>query len=320
MQVILHSPRKHLMRSMRICTCWDQMPRSNRAPACHRALLLIPFVCLLAMAGKAPAAAGPHGTVDLLTDETSIQSARSFWAGLRFQLEKGWHIYWINPGDSGEPPKVQWTLPVGFHAGTLNWPTPGRIQDHSLVDYGYQDEVLFPVQIQPPASLGTAHEVQLRATVKWLVCREICLPGRADLNLMLPVVKGARGKPSAWHSLFAKTRASLPRPAPNSWRLFVTFEGQRLLLNVETGKSERVAIFFPSEPNQVENAAPQKVNSSPRGFQLELQKSDLLLKPVQRLAGLLVLGSGQSYVIQAPVAASNTKKDSLNPSRGRVER
>jgi thiol:disulfide interchange protein DsbD len=282
--------------------------------------LLIPFVCLLTMAGKSPAAAGPHGTVDLITDETSIQSARSFWAGLRFQLETGWHIYWINPGDSGEPPEVRWTLPAGFHAGPLNWPTPRRIQDHSLVDYGYQDEVLLPAQIEPPATLGAGHEVQLRATVKWLVCREICLPGRADLNLTLPVVKGARGKPSAWHSLFAKTRASLPRPTPDSWRLFVTLEGQRFLLNADTGKPETAAIFFPSEPNQVENAAPQKVNSSSRGFQLELQKSDLLLKPVQRLAGLLVLASGQGYVIQAPVAASNSKKDSLNPSRGRVER
>jgi thiol:disulfide interchange protein DsbD len=272
------------------------------------------------MAGNAPAAVGPHGTVDLITDETAIQPARSFWAGLHFHLEKGWHIYWINPGDSGEPPKVQWTLPVGFHAGTLNWPTPRRIQDHSLVDYGYEDEVLLPAQIQPAASLGAAHEVQLRATVKWLVCREICLPGRADLNLMLPVVKGVRGKPSAWRSLFAKTRASLPRPAPNSWRLFVTFEGQKFLLNVDTGKPETVAIFFPSEPNQVENAAPQKVYSSPRGFQLELRKSDLLLKPVQRLAGLLVLGSGRSYVIQAPVGASDPKKDSLNPSRERVKR
>jgi thiol:disulfide interchange protein DsbD len=284
------------------------MLRGDRAPARHGVLLLIPLVCLLTMAGKASAAAGPHGTVDLISDETSIQPGRAFWAGLRFQLEKGWHIYWINPGDSGEPPKIQWTLPAGFHAGPLHWPTPRRIQDHSLVDYGYQDEVLLSAQIQPPASLGTAQEVQLRATVKWLVCREICLPARADLNLTLPVAKGARGEPSAWHSLFAQTRAGLPRPAPNSWRLFMTLEGQRFLLNVDTGKPGTAAIFFPSEPNQVENAAPQKVNSSSRGFQLELQKSNLLLKPVQRLAGLLVLASGQGYVIQAPVAVSNSER------------
>jgi thiol:disulfide interchange protein DsbD len=295
------------------------MPGSGHAPGRRRAFLLIPFMCLLTMEGKATAAAGPHGTVDLITEVTSIQSARSFWAGLRFQLEKGWHIYWINPGDSGEPPKVQWTLPAGFHAGPLHWPTPRRIQDHSLVDYGYQDEVLLPAQIQPPASLGAVHEVQLRATVKWLVCREICLPARADLNLTLPVVKGVQGKPSAWHSLFAKTRASLPRPAPQSWRLSVTPEGQRFLLKVDTGEPETAAIFFPLEPDQVENAAQQRVNSSSRGFQLELQKSDLLPKPVRRLAGLLVLASGQGYVIQAPVDAYRSEKDSLNPSQRKAK-
>ena len=283
------------------------MPKSDRAPARHRALLLIPFVCLLTMEGETPAATGPHVTVDFITDETSIESARSFRAGLRFQIEEGWHIYWINPGDSGEPPKVQWTLPAGFRAGPLNWPTPRRIQDHSLVDYGYQDEVLLPVQIQPPSMLGAAHEVQLGATVKWLVCRDICLPGRADLNLTLPVVKGVRGKSSGWHSLFAKTQASLPKPAPNWWRVFVTLEGQRFLLIVDTGKPETAAIFFPSEPNQIENAAQQKVASTSRGFQLALQKSDLLLKPVQRLAGLLVLASGQGYLIQAPVTAFNSQ-------------
>ena len=293
--------------------------RNDRVSACKRAILFTPFLTLLVTAGSAAAASAPHVNVDLVAEPSSIQAALPFWVGLHFQLENGWHIYWVNPGDSGEPPKVQWTLPPGFQAGPLHWPAPRRIEDHSLMDYGYLNEVLLPVEIQPPQSLEAAHNVQLSAAVRWLVCREICIPGRATLSLTLSVGKEAAGPESPWDALFAKTRASLPRPAPNSWRSAATLQGGRFLLTVDTGKSETEAIFFPAEPNQVENAAPQKVKSSTRGIELELQKSDLLLKPPPRLAGVLVLASGQGYVIQAPVVASNSKADALHASPGRVK-
>ena len=154
------------------------------------ALLLIPFLSLLAAPGRAASAAGPHGTVDLVAEQTTVQPDRPFWVGLHFQLEQGWHIYWTNPGDSGEPPRVKWTLPAGFQAGPLHWPIPRRIEDHSLIDYGYQNEVLLPVEITPPANLSVGSDVQLSATVNWLVCREICVPGRAALALTLPIANG----------------------------------------------------------------------------------------------------------------------------------
>ena len=113
-------------------------------------LLLIAFLCLFAAPGRATGAMGPHGTVDLIADQTTVRPGRPFWVGLHFQLEHGWHIYWINPGDSGEPPRVKWNLPPGFQAGPLQWPVPSRIEDHSLIDYGYQNEVLLPVEITPP--------------------------------------------------------------------------------------------------------------------------------------------------------------------------
>ena len=269
-------------------------------------LVVIPWVCLFALATQARAVSGPHGTIDLIAEPTSLQPARDFWVGLRFQLEKGWHIYWINPGDSGEPPKVQWNLPSGFRANPVQWPTPRRIEDHSLVDYGYEDEVLLPVEIHSAASLGVGRDIELRASVYWLVCRESCIPGRAALSLALPVREGTAGHPSAWHALFARARADLPRPAPKRWKLAAKLEGHRFLLNIDTGKQEAKATFFPLEPSQVENAAPQDVSPYSRGVRLGLVKSDRLLKPPPNLAGVLVLGSGQAYVINVPVVASNS--------------
>jgi thiol:disulfide interchange protein DsbD len=106
------------------------------------------------------------------------------------------------------------------------------------------------------------------------------------------------------HSLFAKARADLPRPAPKSWNVAASLDMHRFVLNVDTGKRETEAAFFPLEPNQIENAAPQKVSPSARGIRIELQKSDQLLKPPPRLTGVLVFASGEGYVIEAPVITS----------------
>ena len=268
------------------------------------ALLLVPFLSLFVAPNRVACETGPHGTVDLIAEQTSVQPARPLWVGLHFQLERGWHIYWTNPGDSGEPPRVKWNLPAGFQAGSLHWPIPRRIEDHSLIDYGYQNEVLLPVEISSPTRWGVGSDVQLSATVNWLVCREICVPGRAALELTLPIRKGTPGPPSPMHSLFAKARADLPRRAPKSWKVTANLDKHRLVLNVDTGKRETEATFFPLEPNQIENTAPQKASPFSRGIRIELQKSDQLLKSPPRLTGVLVFASGIGYVIEAAVITS----------------
>ena len=68
-----------------------------------------------------------HLTVELLTETSSIAPNRDFLAGLHFILDKGWHIYWINAGDAGEPPRVDWQLPAGITAGALQFPAPQRL-------------------------------------------------------------------------------------------------------------------------------------------------------------------------------------------------
>ena len=112
--------------------------------------------------GRAPTSADlgttisdPHGNLELIAPQRSIAPGRRLWVGLHFKLEKQWHIYWTNPGDSGEPPKVEWRLPPGFRAGPLQWPIPTLLRNQSIVDYGYEGEVLLPVPIYPPAHLAS---------------------------------------------------------------------------------------------------------------------------------------------------------------------
>src|SRR5207237_10169314 len=111
-----------------------------------------------------------HAQLSLVSEKDSLAPNSSQWIGLRFELEPGWHIYWTNPGDSGEPPKVAWHLPDGVQAGELQFPAPQRIQDHGLVDYGYQGDVVLLSKITFPQS-GTLTKAEIAADVKYLVCR-----------------------------------------------------------------------------------------------------------------------------------------------------
>jgi thiol:disulfide interchange protein DsbD len=258
---------------------------------------------LLLCAPAAPAIAAPipHGTLELFAENSWVTPGHDFSLGLHFQLEKGWHIYWINPGDSGEPPRVTWQLPNGLTAAPIQWPVPRRLGTSSIVDFGYQDAVMLLVPMHADASLATKTPAQIAGEVKLLVCRELCVPGKAQLSLTLPVNPEAPVPEARTRDLFAATRKSLPRPAPARWSFRVDDTKDSFELIASGGSHIASAAFFPLAESQIDNSAPQKVVPRAAGFRLTLRKSDQLLKPIQHLNGVLVLSADRAYVIDAPV-------------------
>ncbi len=249
----------------------------------------------------------PHGTVELLSEQESIQPGRAIHLGLHFRLEKGWHIYWINPGDSGEPPQLEWHLPAGLRAGAIEWPAPNRLPIPPLMDYGYEGEVLLPVPIKNTSALAAGGDVVLAADMKGIVCREVCIPAKAQLSLSLPV-RAERPRESAeTAAMFNAARKALPKPAPASWKPSAKDLGASFELWVNMRHTASEAWFAPLEPLQIENTAPQKSVSAASGVRLILKKSDQLLKPVSRLRGVLVLAQG-AYLIDAPVERAPAKR------------
>jgi DsbC/DsbD-like thiol-disulfide interchange protein len=145
------------------------------------------LVLILLPDAWASAATIPHGTVDFVGENQWISPGRLAYVGLNFQLEKGWHIYWANPGDSGQPPRVEWHLPAGLKAGEIEWPAPQRLGTSTIVDFGYDNSVMLLVPVRVSSTMPTNQAVQLGAELRVLVCREICIPGKAQLLLSLPV-------------------------------------------------------------------------------------------------------------------------------------
>lgn len=218
--------------------------------------------------------------------------------GIHFILEKSWHIYWINPGDSGQPPALHWTLPSGATAGEIQWPRPERLQTSpTIADYGYKDDVVLLVPVRfPQKSL----KADIALDAKWLICREICLPDHAHLTVT-PAAASA-GQQARTAQLFARTRALFPRAWPPAWKASVESRKDDFVLTITGGHRLTHAEFFPLDPGQIDNAAKQRLTTSSTGAKLVLKKSDLLLKPVPELRGVLVINN-RSYQMRAPVIA-----------------
>lgn len=272
------------------------MLRRTRSRFCRSALLLFS----LAAASAAPISA-KHAKVELAANKSEVAAGGVALLGLHFILEPGWHIYWKNPGDSGQPPTLEWQLPQGFTAGDIEWPVPERLQaSPELADYGYKDDVLLlvPLKVGPAATSDSAAQLTLNA--KWLICREVCLPDHAEMKLSLPVGSATRNS-SAQTNLFASARQHLPKPLPRGWKTSATEKKDSFVLKITAPEPLRQAQFFPATAGQIDNAARQVVRGAPRGLSLELKKSDLLLKPIAVLQGVLVLSDHRAFALQAPV-------------------
>jgi len=218
-------------------------------------------------------------------------------AGLYFKLEPGWHVYWLNAGSAGLPPEIHWTLPKGISATPLEFPAPARLPLGPLMDYGYENQVLFPFHFQVAKNVKPGPAV-LNAKVDWLVCSSVCIPGKAELELTRDVAPGP-GPAAAEPALFAQFIGDLPKPLPAGDTAVFEPTPTGFRLAVETGEREKHAEFFPSDPTVINDPSPQKLSPTAKGLVLGLTKDPNLRANPARLNGVLELSGGRNYRIAA---------------------
>ena len=242
-----------------------------------------------------------HVRVQLVFRKAQLFPGAGDHGGLYFKLEPGWHVYWKNPGDAGEPPHIHWTLPEGVTAEPLQFTAPKRLPLGPLMDYGYENEVLFPFRLVIAKSVKPGTAV-LHAKVDWLVCRGSCIPGKADLVITRKILANAPAGESddgpgaeIWRRLAVLLPDALP---PSEHATFhPTKEGFRF--TVETGQRELSATFFPEDQDILDNPAPQKLTPTANGFILDLKKDASLKAMPKQLRGVLELSGGRNYEIVA---------------------
>jgi thiol:disulfide interchange protein/DsbC/DsbD-like thiol-disulfide interchange protein len=294
----------------------------------HIIKLLLALVSFILGAGSdahaqdiSPTASSTNVEVTLKSTRINVLPGETFYVALDQKIANGWHTYWRNPGDSGEPTNISWTLPKGVTASAIKWPTPTALPFGPLVNYGFSNQVLLPVEVSVPKSAKVGDILTLIADVSWLECADVCIPGDAKVGLKVTVA--ASSTTGIDEKQIANSVAALPAQFPGSTRLTDLGPGG-LQLIIKGMEAAGGAYFFPYEIKTgavIDFAQPQELVTGKDGYGLTLVKSPSyptdLKGPVR---GVLVIGKGRetnAYEIAADfdgVSASSQSGTQREPS------
>jgi thiol:disulfide interchange protein len=223
----------------------------------------------------------------LVSEVEAAQPGKPFKVALRLVHEPHWHTYWIHAG-TGYPTAISWTLPEGWSAGPIEWPTPIVIKDSrgTVVGNGYEGEILLPVTITPNANTPIGQPAKLVAKAEWLMCADACVPGEATLETTINVAAEARA-----NSRWAEKIAALPMPkAPEAWNIKAQRIGNEihLLLTPRSDAAKPLTSpHFFAEDGFIQYDQPQRVEPTGNGQKLVLPISESAEANTQRLVGVL---------------------------------
>lgn len=241
-----------------------------------------------------PSPASDHADLRFITEHSAIAAGGTTTIGLHIELEKGWHVYWRNPGDSGIPVRLRWLSEPVFEAGEIAWPYPTTFKEGHLVTYGYKDETLLMIPITIPS--GTrAGTILAEARIEYLVCKEICLPGFENHTVRINVPRNNRSVLSPEASKFEAFRKKVPsNPASIQSTFSVSGNQVELLISgdVTSWNTNDNFVFFASEENKIESSASQKIERTSNGIKIGLTTSRYLNETLETINGVVVFGAG----------------------------
>ncbi|MFN2375229.1 MAG: protein-disulfide reductase DsbD family protein [Candidatus Binatia bacterium] len=266
---------------------------------CMAALLVV--LAFLAPTARAAGVAWAQPVVsanvsaELLSEQETIRPGEPFTVGVALRPAPGWHTYWQNPGDSGYPTTVEWTLPAGLKSGDLEWPHPVRLGMPPLVTYGYEGDVLLLARLEAPASLRAGSHVDLVAKTRFLSCREdACIPGKAALSLRIAVENTPPHRDSRWSEAFDAARARLPRRL-EGWRATAAEQEGRIRIEVVAPGFARPSTtgiqVYPMTANILDASAQTSVTATEAGFVIEAP-CDEKAEPLPETLGLVLVAEG----------------------------
>lgn len=234
-----------------------------------------------------------HSAVRLLAGS---RSGSVLLGGIGFQFQPGWKTYWRTPGDSGVPPRFDFSKSDNVEAVTVLWPAPTKFDDgaggNSL---GYHDQVVLPLRI---VAKNTDKPVTLRADVNYAVCEKLCIPVEASVELAFNSVASTEDS-----ALFAALD-TVPKPAnvgdPNPLTIIdVKREGRsEVLVDVVTPDNRPVNLFVEGPTPDWGLPVPKLLDHGPPGvkrFAFALDGVPPGVNPQGAALKLTLVGGDRAY-------------------------
>jgi DsbC/DsbD-like thiol-disulfide interchange protein len=249
-----------------------------------------------------------YSKASLIIEQSAVTPGSHANIGIRFVTDNGWHIYWQNPGDSGEPPRIKWQLPAGVTAGALQWPMPMLLTTPAGTDYGYNGTTVLLSTLQVPANAQPG-AIDVGGDLRWLVCRDICVPQRTELKASVRIAS-ATIVDNAARQLLESAASRIPKPLPATFQPVATELPDSFRLTLVSAEPITQARFFPIEEEQVDNGAPQELTSKAGTMSLKLNKSQYLRQDHSRIGGVIILNGHDAYNVDVPIQSPPAQKGS----------
>ena len=229
-----------------------------------------------------------HARISLIKDHSDFVPGTSINIGLKVSMDKGWHTYWRNPGDSGGPIEIDWDLPKGFSVSDIKWPLPEKIEYPPLMTYGYEDFVIYPMVLSIPADYSDDY-FEMVADI--LICADVCIPESGKISSNLLDIES--------DSLIYEWLESIPS---KSLPITTSLNDNNLEIRFTFDKEIKEIYFFPDENNSIDYSSKQNFYKKDDDYFLSIK---LFNDEFQNVSGVLDI-DGTGYNV------SNGKFEDFN--------
>ena len=246
------------------------------------------FLLLSSFFGSAEIVDTGHARISLIKDHSDFVPGTSINIGLKVSMDKGWHTYWRNPGDSGGPIEIDWNLPKGFSVSDIKWPLPEKIEYPPLMTYGYEDFVIYPMVLSIPADYSDDY-FEMNADI--LICADVCIPESGKISSNLLDIES--------DSLIYEWLESVPS---KSLPITTSLNDNNLEIKFTFEKEIKEIYFFPDENNSIDYSSKQNFYKKDDSYFLSIK---LFNDEFQNVSGVLDI-DGTGYNV------SNGKFEDFN--------
>ena len=228
------------------------------------------ILLLFSFFGSAEIVDTGHARISLIKDHSDFVPGTSINIGLKVSMDKGWHTYWRNPGDSGGPIVIDWNLPKGFSVSDIKWPLPEKIEYPPLMTYGYEDFVIYPMVLSIPADYSDDY-FEMAADI--LICADVCIPESGKISSNLLDIES--------DSLIYEWLESIPS---KSLPITTSLNDNNLEIRFTFDKEIKEIYFFPDENNSIDYSSKQNFYKKDDDYFLSIK---LFNDEFQNVSGVL---------------------------------
>lgn len=253
----------------------------------------------------------PKVSIKVIPEFDSVKPGQTIAVAVEQTIEDHWHVYWKNPGDSGEATRIRWILPEGVTAGEIQWPIPERIAFGPLLNFGYNKQVSYLIDLNVPSDYK-ARTIQGTADVELLVCKDICIPETSQIKFEIPVAAPDATSAAVDAPYFTEIRKKIPETV--AWQGMVEESNNALMLSFRADpeilpilSAAKSVEFYPEEWGLIQYPAPQEAKVENGQITLKIPRDTRPLSEVKEIKGVLVYqaadGTRKGFNVQTPVAA-----------------